>query len=73
MAEKGAMTVAEAGRKGGRKTKQTQGPDFYRTIGKMGGEATKQTQGPGFYERIGKKGGLTMKKLLAAGKKAQKG
>jgi general stress protein YciG len=73
MAEKGAMTVAEAGRKGGRKTKQTQGPDFYKTIGKKGGDVTKERHGPEHYERIGKKGGAAMKKLVAAGKRAQTG
>ena len=73
MAEKGAMTVKEAGLKGGRKTKQTQGPDFYKKIGKMGGEAAKQSQGPGFYEKIGKKGAAARRKLVAAGKRGQKG
>ena len=71
MAEKGAMTVSEAGRKGGRKTKQTQGPDFYQRIGKMGGTATKERYGPDFYKKIGKKGGAAMKKLVAAGKRAR--
>ena len=71
MAEKGAMTVGEAGRKGGRKTKQTQGPDFYKKIGKMGGNTTKERYGPDFYEKIGKKGGAAMKKLVAAGKRAK--
>ena len=72
MAEKGAMTVKEAGLKGGRKTKQTQGPDFKKKIGKMGGEAAKQSQGPGFYEKIGKKGAAARRKLVAAGKRARR-
>ncbi len=69
MADKGAMTVAEAGRKGGRKTKQTQGPDFYKKIGKQGGETTKQRHGHEHYEKIGKKGGAARKRLIAAGKR----
>jgi uncharacterized protein len=70
MAEKGAMTVGEAGRKGGRKTKQTQGPDFYKKIGKKGGATTKERYGPDFYEKIGKKGAAAAKRSKAAAKRA---
>ena len=34
---KGKMTVAEAGRKGGEKTSQTHGREFYEEIGRKGG------------------------------------
>jgi uncharacterized protein len=73
MPEKGAMTVKEAGRKGGQMTKKTQGPDFYKTIGTKGGETTKQRHGPEHYEKIGRKGGQRMSQLVALGKRAQKG
>jgi general stress protein YciG len=72
MAEKGAMTVREAGRKGGTTTKRRHGPDFYTRIGKKGGETTKQRHGPQFYEKIGRKGGQTMKRLIEQGKRATK-
>lgn len=38
--EKGAMSTAEAGQKGGEKTAATHGREFYQEIGKKGGQAT---------------------------------
>lgn len=35
---KGAMTVQEAGRKGGNTVKEKYGPEFYSKIGQKGGE-----------------------------------
>lgn len=55
--KKGGMTVAEAGRKGGEKTAQTHGHEFYQEIGRKGGEAVKEKYGPEFYSEIGRKGG----------------
>ena len=72
MAEKGTMTVGDAGRKGGRATKARHGPDFYRTIGRKGGETTKKRHGPKFYERIGRKGGQRVRELVAQAKRAQR-
>jgi len=40
--EKGTMTVQEAGRKGGMKTAQTHGRDFYEAIGHKGGQKVKE-------------------------------
>lgn len=54
MAEKGGMSVREAGRKGGQK----------------GGETTSKRYGHEFYEEIGHKGGQKVKKLIEEGKKA---
>lgn len=39
---KGTMTVQEAGRKGGQKTAQTHGREFYEEIGHMGGQRVKE-------------------------------
>jgi len=71
MAEKGAMTVREAGRKGGRATKARHGPEFYQSIGRKGGETTKERHGPQFYEKIGRKGGQRVRALVMAAKRAQ--
>jgi uncharacterized protein len=53
---KGKMTVAEAGRKGGLKTAQTHGEDFYSEIGRKGGKIG------------GPKGGQRVRKLIQEGK-----
>src|SRR6266545_1871683 len=58
---KGAMTVSEAGRKGGVRVRETRGRKFYEEIGKKGGDTVKAERGPRFYEEIGKKGGETIK------------
>ena len=54
---KGKMTVAEAGRKGGEKTAQTHGREFYQERGHKGGKRNFATHGPEFYSEIGSKGG----------------
>ncbi len=72
MAEKGAITVKEAGRRGGTSTKKKYGGDFYKAIGKKGGDTTKQRHGREHYEKIGKKGGQHMKQLIALAKKIKK-
>lgn len=40
--DKGTMTVQEAGRKGGKKTAETHGRDFYESIGHKGGQRVKE-------------------------------
>lgn len=52
-----AMTVREAGKKGGDIVKTKYGPQFYAEIGRKGGESTKRRHGSAFYETIGHKGG----------------
>ena len=52
--EQNPMTVKEAGRKGGQRTAQTHGHDFYQNIGRKGGQ----------------KGGPKVRSLIEAGKKA---
>ncbi len=71
MAEKGAITVREAGRRGGTSTKKKYGGEFYKSIGKKGGDTTKERMGPGFYEKIGKKGGAKVKQLIALAKRTK--
>ncbi len=57
MSEKrGKMTVEEAGRKGGLRTAQTHGEEFYSKIGRKGGKIG------------GPKGGQRVRKLVASGK-----
>ncbi len=70
-----AMTVREAGRRGGTKVREKYGPEFYKEIGRKGGSATWETHGREFYQKIGKmggeKGGARVRDLIAKGKAAQ--
>ena len=54
--EKGKMTVQEAGRKGGLRTAETHGEEFYSEIGRKGGKIG------------GPKGGQRVRKLIQEGK-----
>lgn len=51
------MTVQEAGRKGGEKTRDTRGHGFFEEIGRKGGAAVRETRSHEFYQEIGRKGG----------------
>jgi hypothetical protein len=57
--KKGGMTVKEAGHKGGEKTAETHGHEFYEEIGHKGGE------------KGGEKGGQKVKELIEKGKEAE--
>lgn len=70
MAQKGKMTVREAGQKGGQTTFKKHGPEFYENIGKKGGDATSKKYGHEFYEEIGHKGGQKVRNLIQRGKRA---
>ena len=59
--KKGAMSVSEAGRKGGQTVRDKYGHSFYEEIGRKGGETVKAERGRSFYEQIGKKGGDAVK------------
>src|SRR6266576_161586 len=63
----GGMTVAEAGRMGGRLVSEKYGPEFYEKIGKKGGSSTANKYGPEFFGRIGKKGGRAVTAKYGAG------
>ena len=67
---KGSMTVAEAGRKGGETVRNERGREFYETIGRKGGATVKAERGRAFYEEIGRKGGQKVKQLIEDGKRA---
>jgi general stress protein YciG len=63
----GGMTVAEAGRMGGRLVSEKYGPEFYEKIGKKGGSSTALKYGPEFFGRIGKKGGKAVTAKYGSG------
>jgi len=73
MQEKGGMTVSEAGRRGGRRTAETHGHEFYENIGAKGGQTTSHKYGTPFYEEIGHKGGQKVRQLIEEGKRAAGG
>jgi len=54
------MTVEEAGRKGGLRTAETHGEEFYRKIGSKGGKIG------------GPKGGQRVRRLIQEGKRHEK-
>jgi general stress protein YciG len=64
VAQRGDMTVRQAGRKGGKNTADKHGADFYREIGRRGGEARKGQLGPDGYAKLGRKGGEARKTQL---------
>lgn len=61
-----AMTVQEAGRKGGAMRKQQLGPAGYARMGKKGGAARKEQLGAEGYSELGKKGGEVRKRQLGS-------
>ena len=71
----GSMSVSEAGKRGGERTAQTHGHEFYEEIGKKGGQkggmTTFKRYGPEFYEEIGRKGGHKVRDLINEAKRAR--
>src|SRR3989440_7765725 len=63
----GGMTVAEAGRMGGRLVSERYGPEFYEKIGKKGGSSTAKKYGRDFFGKIGKKGGRAVSQKYGPG------
>jgi general stress protein YciG len=63
----GGMTVAEAGRMGGKLVSEKYGPEFYEKIGKKGGSSTAERYGADFFGRIGRKGGKAVSEKYGAG------
>lgn len=65
---------SQAGRKGGEKTKEEMGPDFYKQIGHMGGQVspTKFKPGDERAREAGRKGGESRGKSSQMNKKMEK-
>jgi len=63
----GGMTVAEAGRMGGKLVSEKYGSEFYERIGKKGGSSTAERYGPDFFGKIGRKGGKAVSEKYGAG------
>ena len=63
----GGMTVAEAGRMGGKLVSEKYGSEFYEKIGKKGGSSTAERYGSEFFGRIGRKGGIAVSEKYGAG------
>jgi hypothetical protein len=63
----GGMTVAEAGRMGGKLVSEKYGSEFYKGIGKKGGSSTAERYGPEFFGKIGRKGGKAVSEKYGAG------
>ena len=63
----GGMTVAEAGRMGGKLVSEKYGPEFYEKIGKKGGSTTAERYGSEFFGKIGAKGGKAVSEKYGPG------
>jgi general stress protein YciG len=55
--ELGPEGYAELGHRGGERTAETHGRDFYEKIGRMGGEERRRELGPEGYAELGRRGG----------------
>lgn len=64
MSNEEAITVAEAGRRGGLATRDRHGIEFYRQIGARGGQTTKRRWGH-LFSQFGKKGGRPKRPVLS--------
>jgi len=76
--KRGKMSVAEAGRRGGLKTSETHGEEFYSEIGSKGGskramqhEGTIEARGKTSLEEAGHRGGQRVRKLIQEGKEQE--
>ncbi len=65
------MTVAEAGKRGGQRTREKYGPEFYQKIGKLGGQARAEELGHQGYVELGRRGGQTVSRLIERGKQGE--
>jgi general stress protein YciG len=67
--EEGNMSVREAGRKGGRTTRQRYGAEFFQEIGAKGGKAVSERYSNEHFREIGRKGGRRVAELIARAKR----
>jgi general stress protein YciG len=62
------MSVREAGRKGGKTTRDRYGTDFFQEIGAKGGRAVSDRYPSEHFREIGRKGGRRVAELIARAK-----
>jgi len=62
------MSVREAGRKGGRTTRDRYGTDFFQEIGSKGGKTVSERYPSEHFREIGRKGGRRVAELIARAK-----
>jgi general stress protein YciG len=63
------MSVREAGRKGGKTTRDRYGTDFFQEIGAKGGKTVSDRYPSEHFREIGRKGGRRVAELIARAKK----
>ena len=63
------MSVREAGRKGGKTTRDRYGTDFFQEIGAKGGRTVSDRYPSEHFREIGRKGGRRVAELIARAKK----
>ncbi len=63
------MSVREAGRKGGKTTRDRYGTDFFQEIGAKGGKAVSDRYPSEHFREIGRKGGRRVAELIERAKK----
>lgn len=71
--DEGNMSVREAGRKGGRMTRQRYGAEFFQEIGAKGGKAVSERYSNEHFREIGRKGGRRVAELIARAKRLDAG
>ncbi|HEU5315062.1 MAG TPA: KGG domain-containing protein [Chloroflexota bacterium] len=69
--EDGHMSVREAGRKGGKTTRQRYGSEFYQEIGQKGGRAVSERYSHEHFQTIGRKGGRKVAELIDRAKRME--
>ena len=71
--DNGNMSVREAGRKGGKTTRQRYGSEFYQEIGQKGGKAVSERYSHEHFQTIGRKGGRKVAELIDRAKRMESG
>ena len=70
--EDGNMSVREAGRKGGKTTRQRYGTEFYQEIGQKGGRAVSERYSHEHFQQIGRMGGRKVAELIDRAKRMER-
>ena len=70
--DNGNMSVREAGRKGGKTTRQRYGSEFYQEIGQKGGKAVSERYSHEHFQTIGRKGGRKVAELIDRAKRMER-